>query len=141
MVNVTSRQSVITHFILFRLVSTGYIPHLSPSNLVQVISNLTLDLRYHLLGYDVRERNRDIESSPIDLVNTNGKGKLIDPKWNVGSEMFEKDKDQSRWWRLWDVSANCTDIGNLHTQSELIRQANIQNSPNADIRRESLHPN
>ena len=89
----------------------------------------------------MRERNRDIESSPIDLVNTNGKGKLIDPKWNVGSEMFEKDKDQSRWWRLWDVSANCTDIGNLHTQSELIRQANIQNSPNADIRRESLHPN
>ena len=120
LVRISSRQAVLTHFVLLHLCSTGYVPSLTPSNIIHVVSNLTSHIRQSVLGGVDRERSHDIESHPVDLVDLKGKKKMVNPDWLAAAGKMEGDvkQDQGHWWRLWDVSANCVDIGTLHSQSK-----------------------
>lgn len=37
----------------------------------------------------------------------------------------EQDSEQERWWRLWDVSANCKEIGNIDCDGGFITTSRL----------------
>jgi hypothetical protein len=115
LVRLSSRQSVLTHFALLQLFSTAYVPSLTPSSLLLHARNLTSRLRSAVLGSD-----------DIDVANRNpsaDKGKrVVDPvdEWLASSApIIHRNSNADGWWKLWDVSAECRDIGCMECYGEI----------------------
>jgi hypothetical protein len=109
LVRLSSRQSVLTHFALLQLLSTAYLPSFTPSSLLLHARSLTSRVRSALLGPDYL---------PSPSANARDKRAVVDPidEWlassgqHHGSVMHRNNADEG-WWKLWDVSAECRDIG------------------------------
>ena len=117
LVRISSRQACLTHFALLHLMSTCYLPSLTPSAILYHVTSLTSRIRSRLLGDG--EAEADVEAVPSKL-DKKGKMQAVENAW---SEIVEEEKDevalrQARWWRLWDVSANCKEIGNIDCDGE-----------------------
>jgi hypothetical protein len=106
LLRISSRQSLLTHYILLHLLSTLYLPAITPQSLVYHIGTLASLLRDQAIGsrWDSQEK-ADVEA-----------GKVDDVEWSIRKGrrgQMAKDNEQSRWWRLWEVSAECMDIGGM----------------------------
>lgn len=102
LVRISSRQSVLTHFALLQLLSRLYVPSLYPSDIISHARNFSALVRGALVGSDELPR-RDKPMDPIDeWLASSGRGH--------NSIMRRNNKDDG-WWKLWDVSAECRDIG------------------------------
>ena len=153
LVRLSSRQAFLTHFILLRLLSTAYIPSLTPSSILHHVHTVTSSVRRRLLGAD--ERDRDIEAGKKHAHDRKGKTKVIpsqlplfEDEWmglemdaDADNEADENEKrlvgrkgwkarakEDERWWRLWDVSADCKEIGGMECYgrfTDLPRSSNM----------------
>ncbi|BEJ12309.1 hypothetical protein CspHIS471_0207690 [Cutaneotrichosporon sp. HIS471] len=109
LVRLSSRQSVLTHFALLQLLSTAYLPSFTPSSLLLHARSLTSRVRSALLGPiylaspSANARDKQSASDPIDEW-------LASSGQHHGSVMNRSNTDDG-WWKLWDVSAECRDIG------------------------------
>lgn len=120
---VTSRESLFTHFILLHLLSAGYLPSLSPSALIQHARSITSALRTRLLGGD---EHTDIETSTPKFEGYKSKGKGKEKaEAEVGATGWygldttpEERRDDVGWWKAWDVSADCREIGGMECYGE-----------------------
>jgi hypothetical protein len=106
LLRISSRQSLLTHHILLHLLSTLYLPAITPQSLVYHIGTLASLLRDQAIGsrWDSQEK-ADVEA-----------GKVDDVEWSIRKGrrgQMAKENEQSRWWRLWEVSAECMDIGGM----------------------------
>lgn len=127
LVRLSSRQAVLTHFVLLHLLSTAYLPSITPANIIFHVRNITSQLRSRLLGSDERERDvRDVEEGTM---MRKGKTKLLEEEWMCASDEkkpleqdVQIDKDSGRWFRIWDVSADCKEIGNMECYGEISRE-------------------
>nr|XP_031861029.1 uncharacterized protein CI109_003389 [Kwoniella shandongensis]KAA5528101.1 hypothetical protein CI109_003389 [Kwoniella shandongensis] len=128
LLRITSRQSLLMHFILLHLLSTVYLPSITPSALLQHARTLTSTLRNRLLGVDQSHANTNISK----LANV-AKRQMLLPKeaaeeeeWlglplkqharqdsSTDEESEDKGDDAAGWWRLWDVRADCKEIGEM----------------------------
>lgn len=116
---VTSRESLLTHFVLLHLLSTGYLPSISPSALIQHARSVTTALRSKLLGVD---DSTDIERSALPLKGNKGKEKaqeVGEPVWFGMDTPREERREDQGWWKAWDVSADCREIGGMECYGKL----------------------
>ena len=96
LVRVTSRKALLSHFMLLHLVSTLYLPALTPTALLHHARGLTSYLRGRLIGLD------DLEAG--EIIKT------------VDDEEYTKEEAElvsDMWWRVWDVDAACKEIGGM----------------------------
>ena len=103
LVQLTSRSSLLSHFQLLHLLSTLYVPSISPKALVQHIKFITSALRTMVLGNDT------LIVGDIERRGSKGKEKA----WDVDDLAEGKVVDIDRWWRVWDVRADCREIGGM----------------------------
>jgi hypothetical protein len=126
-VKLTSRQSLLTHFILLHLFSTLSIPSLSPSSLLEHARGVTSLLRNRWLGEE-GDAEADAEAGALAKAlkqkDIKGKGKMVleedwlglpslDPATEILRARKVAEKREGQWWKLWDVSADCTEIGEM----------------------------
>jgi hypothetical protein len=116
-VNVVSRSAFLAHFAFLHLISTGYVPKVTPSALLQHVSRVTSIARQRLIGLD--DHGGDIEAAS-EGKSLKGKNKSSEEWLGYGArqdtEMVMRDgarTSDSAWWRIWDVTADCTDIGGM----------------------------
>ncbi|WVQ86174.1 hypothetical protein IAT38_008342 [Cryptococcus sp. DSM 104549] len=110
LLRVTSRRALLTHFILLHLLSTAYLPSLTPSALLLHARHLTSGLRNRLMGLE--------EPRP-------GGGKVSglgeEEEWlglpqrgeTAGKRETGTGERKEGWWRLWEVTADCREIGEM----------------------------
>jgi len=103
LVQLTSRSSLLSHFQLLHLLSTLYVPSISPRALVQHIKFITSALRTIVLGNDT------LIVGDIERRGSKGKEKA----WDMDDLAEGKVVDRDRWWRVWDVRADCREIGGM----------------------------
>ncbi len=65
---------------------------------------MTLHLRDKLVGVD------DVEA---------GKGKEVEEEW-LGQEKNDEQDACEGWWKVWDVCADCKEIGGMECYGELV---------------------
>lgn len=125
---VSSRDSLLTHFILLHLLASPSIPSVTPSALRK--HALSLANALHARWHGVAANATDKPVAP--LISDKGKGKLAaEEEWlglqydeDAVSPRAEMRKTQEAglaareggadgWWRLWDVSAECHEIGGM----------------------------
>jgi len=100
LVRVSSRQSLLAHLILLHLMSSLYLPSLTPAALIHHARGLTSHLRNWLIGVDDEEPGKEKEAEEEWLGVETGK-----------HEREEDDVNDGSWWRVWDVGADCKEIG------------------------------
>lgn len=109
LVRLSNRQSVLTHFALLQLLSRVYLPSITPSSILLHARGLTSRVRGALLGSD--------EVATAEVTETK---RVVDPldEWlessggpSVEGALVQRDSRGNGWWKLWDVSAECRDIG------------------------------
>lgn len=109
LIRLSSRQSVLTHFALLQLLSTAYVPSLTPSSILLHARNLTSRIRGAVLGTD------DLPGDVARTMSAKGKQPAVDPvdQWLATSNnaIDHRNYNSDGWWKLWDVSAECRDIG------------------------------
>ncbi|KAK8869475.1 hypothetical protein IAR55_000039 [Kwoniella newhampshirensis] len=126
LLRVTSRQSLLMHFILLHLLSTLYLPSITPSALLQHARNLTSRLRNRLLGIDrahdlskkshIQKKQLLLPKEPAEEEEWLG---LPLKQGGRGASLIEEDnlsdgeEDEDGWWKLWDVRADCKEIGEM----------------------------
>jgi hypothetical protein len=118
---VSSRDSLLTHFVLLHLVSTLYLPSITPSALVQHARGLTSGLKSRVLG---EEGANDLEGFRR-VSRPDGKGKekaheLEGKNWSSSAASKEGEGNKSGWWKAWDVSADCREIGGMECYGQSI---------------------
>lgn len=141
---VSTRQSLLTHFILLHLFSTVYIPSLTPSSVLHHAHNVASRLRNRLVGED------DIECGPGMSGRGKGKGVALDPEDWLGLSEGAKEDDVDGWWRLWEVGAECKEIGAMDCYGvsigterlslQLIAGPHLRRMPSRDDRAVSASP-
>jgi hypothetical protein len=115
---VISRESLLTHFILLHLLSTGYLPSITPSALIQHARTITSALRRKLSGGGDHTDITDIESSTPPLAGgykgkeKEGNEENVSGWYGMGTEREDR-QDDNGWWKAWDVSADCREIGGM----------------------------
>jgi hypothetical protein len=100
LVQLASRSSLSSHFQLLHLLSTLYLPKISPRALLQHSRSITSILKSRILGHD------DLPGD-LERVSVKGKEKAL---WDV--EDTER-SGMGRWWKVWDVRADCKEIGGM----------------------------
>lgn len=116
LVRLSSRQSVLTHFALLQLLATAYVPSFTPSSILHHARSVTSYARRALLGSDSDDlaaagQTHDIQVSPSGQVD----------EWlqSSGPQLIRRrNADPNGWWKLWDVSAECRDIGCMECYGE-----------------------
>ncbi|ORY30029.1 hypothetical protein BCR39DRAFT_530729 [Naematelia encephala] len=119
-----SRQSLLAHIILLHLVATMSLPALTPSSLLSHVRNITHKVKNVILGEEEGPTAADIEAGTAAEINSKGKGKMIDLAWEAGDEKeslktslevhaLQEGKNDGDWWKLWDVGAECKEIGGM----------------------------
>lgn len=111
--------------------STAYLPTLTPSNIIFHVRNVTSRVRARLLGNEEREGERDVRDVEQGQVDLKGKKKMVEDEWyGLSPEPEDKNGDEEsavakdgRWFRVWDVSADCREIGNMESYGELDNSA------------------
>lgn len=129
LVRLSSRQSLLTHFALLQLFSTAYVPSLTPSSILLHARNITSRIRGALLGSDSDSDALHASTSSTGASGcvdgeahagavSDAKGKrVVDPvdEWLATSgnqrALAHRDNRNDGWWKLWDVTAECRDIG------------------------------
>ncbi|ADV25427.1 Hypothetical Protein CGB_M0370C [Cryptococcus gattii WM276] len=91
LVRLTSRSSLLSHFALLHLLSTLSLPSLTPSAVIRHARSLTSALMLRLVGV-----------TPKD----------VDPAFRPHKDAIG---ERSGWWRLWEVRAECSEIGEMES--------------------------
>lgn len=112
---------MLTHFALLHLLATAYAPSITPSSLIYHIRNVTSRVKCKLLGVDEREANlRDVEAGALDTMSATT---LPEEAWHHEKESKDHashlPEQDARWFRIWDVSTDCKEIGNMECYGEL----------------------
>jgi hypothetical protein len=117
LVRISSRQACLTHFALLHLISIFHLPSVTPSSILCHALHVTSLVRSRLLGDDDSEK--DIEAGDVrdkDMMQ------MVENEWTVSLNDGKKEPlattPSGRWWRLWDVSANCKEIGHIDCDGE-----------------------
>ena len=103
LVQLTSRSSLLSHFQLLHLASSCYLPSISPKALVEHTRSITSHLKTKIIGADTVPR--DLERT----VSVKGKEKAV---WEDVDDL-ETTQNGDRWWKVWDVRADCREIGGM----------------------------
>ena len=126
---VSSRQSLISHFILLHLVSCGQLPPLSSRSLFSLATSISKQV----LGYAnvIGDEGTEVsnakgkEKAEIGLgIHHTGETDLlkngdlsfetIKPiKGLGGAHQSDTEGGGPSWWRLWDVTAECRELGSI----------------------------
>ncbi|KAK4689104.1 coatomer subunit zeta, partial [Tremellales sp. Uapishka_1] len=104
LVRISSRQSLMSHFVLLQLLSTVYLPSFTPSSLIYYSRYAFARVRNRLLGIE----------DPVDVEAA--KGKIALSTWYGLDERKEGEGDErklGKWWKLWEVSAECKEMGGM----------------------------
>lgn len=107
---------MLTHFALLQLLATAYVPSFTPSSILHHARSVTSYARRALLGSDSDDlaaagQTHDIQVSPSGQVD----------EWlqSSGPQLIRRrNADPNGWWKLWDVSAECRDIGCMECYGE-----------------------
>lgn len=118
LVALTSRESILSHFILLHLISSIHLPTLTPNGLVEHARSITSSLKDRILG------NNDFE--PAELAHerptsVKGKERAWSEELGIGlDDSLHEDRvgRQGRWWKAWEVSADCREIGGMECYGE-----------------------
>jgi hypothetical protein len=122
LVALTSRESIVSHFILLHLVSSLHLPSITPSALVQHARSITSSLKDRILGSDQLRREELELERPKAIPSLKGKERAWSEELGLGVGSLDSgygDMDQMRgqrkgkWWRAWEVSAECKEIGGM----------------------------
>jgi hypothetical protein len=121
MLRLSNRQAVLTHFALLHLLATAYAPSITPSSLIYHIRTVTSKVKCKLLGVDERERDlRDVEAGALDTMSHTT---LPEDRWHHEKESTDPaspvPEQDARWFRIWDVSTDCKEIGNMECYGKL----------------------
>ena len=103
LVQVTSRSSLLSHFQLLHLISSLYLPSISPRALVEHTRSITSHLKTKIIGTEANVP-RDLEKR----VSVKGKEKAV---WDLDD--VDEGESGGRWWKVWDVRADCREIGGM----------------------------
>ncbi|ODN92041.1 hypothetical protein L198_05713 [Cryptococcus wingfieldii CBS 7118] len=102
---VSSRSSLLSHFALLHLCSTLYLPSLTPTSLVLHARNATSALMKRAAGIERVDKN----AKPSDLAKSDFG---LEEVW-LGLPEPECPTEGEGWWRLWEVRADCREIGEM----------------------------
>ncbi|WVQ77126.1 hypothetical protein IAR50_006809 [Cryptococcus sp. DSM 104548] len=103
---VSSRSSLLSHFALLHLCSTLYLPSLTPASLVLHARHVTSALMKRVTGIERVDKNE----KPSDLAKTDYG---LEEVWLGLPEPERLSKGAEGWWRLWEVRADCREIGEM----------------------------
>jgi hypothetical protein len=129
---VSSRDSILTHFILLHLMSTLYLPAISPSALVQHAKGLTSVLRTRLLSDNEVNDLEGVRKISRSTASAKGKEKAEEldlpmsesrAGWRLPATSTEGSGEKSGWWKAWDVSADCREIGGMECYGRSLRNS------------------
>jgi hypothetical protein len=104
LVQLTSRSSLLSHFQLLHLISSLYLPSISPRALVEHTRSITSHLKSKIIGTEANVP-QDLERT----VSVKGKEKAV---WEDVDDL-ENTQNGDRWWKVWDVRADCREIGGM----------------------------
>lgn len=113
LVALTSRESILSHFILLHLISSIHLPTLTPNGLVEHARSITSSLKDSILG------NNDFGSAELAHErpkSVKGKERAWSEELGIGLDVSpheERVGRQGRWWKAWEVSADCREIGGM----------------------------
>ncbi|ORX33392.1 hypothetical protein BD324DRAFT_639939 [Kockovaella imperatae] len=122
LVQTTSRQSFLAHFVLLHLVSSLSVPSLTPSNLIAQARSTAWYLRSAILGAEELS-SPDVEAvypAENKIVKNRARQASLTSDHQVGwpdhtrldsSVKADEQPSSAKWWKLWEVSAACRDIG------------------------------
>ena len=102
LVQLTSRSSLLSHFQLHHLASSCYLPSISPKALVEHTRSITSHLKSKIIGTEANVP-RDLERT----VSVKGKERAV---WDLEDV---DERESGRWWKVWDVRADCREIGGM----------------------------
>lgn len=115
LVRLSSRQSVLTHFALLQLLATAYVPSFTPSSILHHARSVTSYARRALLGSD----SDDLSSGQTHDIQVSPTGQVDEWLQSSGPQLIRRrNADPNGWWKLWDVSAECRDIGCMECYGE-----------------------
>lgn len=122
LVALTSRESILSHFILLHLVSSLHLPSITPSALVQHARSITSSLKDKILGNnELRHEELELER-PESKPSAKGKERAWSEELGLGLGSSEsghgeidriRGEGKGKWWRAWEVSADCREIGGM----------------------------
>lgn len=115
LVQLTSRSSLLSHFQLLHLLSIIYLPSISPRAMVEHTRTITSALKSRILGEHTLTIG-DIERRP------SAKGK--ERAWDDDLDE-EVNKDKRGWWKVWDVRADCREIGGMECYGMPVQPSSI----------------
>lgn len=116
LVRLSSRQSVLTHFTLLQLLATAYVPSFTPSSILHHARGVTSYARRALLGSDSEDLSTDHQTRGMDVCPA---GEIDEWLQSSGPDLTtRRSADPNGWWKLWDVSAECRDIGCMECYGE-----------------------
>lgn len=99
---------MLTHFALLQLLATAYVPSFTPSSILHHARSVTSYARRALLGSD----SEDLASAQAHEIQLSPAGQVDEWLQSSGPQLIRRRKaDPNGWWKLWDVSAECRDIG------------------------------
>ncbi|WVQ92306.1 hypothetical protein IAS59_006115 [Cryptococcus gattii] len=111
LVRLTSRSSLLSHFALLHLLSTLSLPSLTPSAVIRHARSLTSALMLRLDAIGERRfgaRSRGGVSCDWAFV--------MEETWlTLATMCAPTERDGSGWWRLWEVRAECSEIGEMES--------------------------
>ncbi|WWD09734.1 hypothetical protein V865_007862 [Kwoniella europaea PYCC6329] len=139
LVHLTSRESMLTHFALLHAFGTVYLPSMRPSALIIHLKEVISLLRISLLAIEEHVKSAEAEgkkkeSDMTELPKSPGEEEHL---LGLGLGMSEADdhplttrkssphpsrdhialsdgsKTYDGWWKLWDVTADCKEIGEM----------------------------
>jgi hypothetical protein len=120
LVALTSRESILSHFILLHLVSSLQLPSMTPNALVQHARSVTSSLKDRILGNsELQHEGLELER-PKPKSSVKGKEKAWSEELGLGLGSLDsvrgdidRVRGKGRWWRAWEVSAECREIGGM----------------------------
>jgi hypothetical protein len=122
LVALTSRESILSHFILLHLVSSLHLPSIAPSALVEHARSITSSLKNRILG------NNELRLKEVELQSrkpsAKGKQRAWSEELGLGLDTLDsirgdvnrvrgERRGKGKWWRAWEVSAECREIGGM----------------------------
>ncbi|WVO24899.1 uncharacterized protein IAS62_006279 [Cryptococcus decagattii] len=126
LVRLTSRSSLLSHFALLHLLSTLSLPSLSPSAVIRHARSLMSALMLRLVGVIPKDVDRASRPRKKDAIGERRFGARsrggVGHDWAFGMEetwltlatmCAPTESDGSDWWRLWEVRAECSEIGEM----------------------------
>lgn len=124
LVQLSSRQALLAHFVLLHLFSTVSLPTLTPSSLLHHARTATSLIRSRWVGDDP-DAPSDPEAAPIKSAKAKDMPRMALEEESLGLPSQDQSSDAlnlvcnsdgeagQRWWKVWDVKADCIEIGSM----------------------------